>query len=76
MSAKRKGTRKERGQMAKDTPKKMMTETEFKAAIRQYRLEAIELIGPSLKILAQCEAARREGRGRTAANRKKRKRGR
>lgn len=59
--------------MLKDTPSKTMTEAEFQAVIRQYRLEALELIAPSLKILERCKAARREGRGQTTASRKRRR---
>jgi hypothetical protein len=51
MNAKRKCTREEREQMTKDTPTKTMTDAERQAIIRHYRIEALELIAPSLRVL-------------------------
>jgi hypothetical protein len=51
MNAKRKCTREDSEQMTKDTPTKTMTAAERQAIIRNYRLQYLELVEPSLNVL-------------------------
>ncbi|HXH51355.1 MAG TPA: hypothetical protein VNM47_18610 [Terriglobia bacterium] len=49
--------------MEQDNPLKMMTEAEFQAVIRRYRIEHLELIEPSLRVLENHGKQMRGARG-------------
>lgn len=63
--------------MARDRPKKTMTESELEAIRKYWREVAFrEHVPGSLKVLERYEAARGEGRGQTTARWKKTRAGR